>query len=376
MTTPPGESEKNVLSLYSAYKNSRKNSEPSSNQVKMVNRDSANLDDVALDERQTRAVKLYQSYQQQRIDQRETNIQDIVTFAENWHAQQQAVNNAQHTESISLSVSSIVRAFGEKFSKWVSTFSAPQWQAAAAAVVLGAAIVIVFQIDSDKSSDYLSQLTPQQSQLVAANKTVAQNIQINFSNPFGFTQTQQPHQIAFRFGVLSTDLLVLGQSANTDKFQMMIKELNSLTNLSKQEKIGLAFASLQKLIRTTKQESEGSSAVENAVNQFMQQLDNVMLSSSHSNEYNFGQWIEFTLLATYLPENLRYDTLSGFLSDYNQKQFVKQLSKEQNPSTIKIVSDLDGVVIDTQNASSKTREIYDKQLRDLREKLIQVKAVL
>ncbi len=250
------------------------------------------------------------------------------------------------------------------YAKYVS--ARPTWQYAAIPIL--AAAVVLFgllpQLNQKESSQVQTTLAPQ-NRLIESSKQLAPLIQTITDSQFGFSNTQNVHTTAFNLGVVSVDLPILAHANDhiaVNKALLQIYPAARSAELNDIEKQVLA-------LKSALEKSSDNKILYSKSIKLSESLKKLVHGNNQQASYDFGQWLETSLLASFISDESGDKRLLKQQLKNSAHIFSRLQNSRQNDQTLnKLLTELDALT---------TGEITQiSEIRPLQHKLKQIKAFL
>jgi len=253
-----------------------------------------------------------------------------------------------------------VRSF---YDKYVS--ARPTWQYAVPILAVGVVLFgLLPQLNQKESSRVQVALTPQ-NRLIESSEQLAPLIQTISGAQFGFSNTQDAHTTAFNLGVVSVDLPILAHANDhtaVNKALLQIYPAARSAELNDIEEQVLALKSA--LEKSSDNKIPYSKSIK-----LSESLKKLAHGNNQQAPYEFGQWLETSLLASFISNNGGDSRLLKQQLKNSAHVFSALQNSQQNDQTLnRLLTELDTLT---------TGEITQiSEIRALQHKLNQIKAFL
>ena len=253
-----------------------------------------------------------------------------------------------------------VRSF---YDKYVS--ARPAWQYAVPILAVGVVLFgLLPQLNQKESSRVQVALTPQ-NRLIESSEQLAPLIQTISGAQFGFSNTQDAHTTAFNLGVVSVDLPILAHANDhtaVNKALLQIYPAARSAELNDIEEQVLALKSA--LEKSSDNKIPYSKSIK-----LSESLKKLAHGNHQQASYEFGQWLETSLLASFMSNNGGDSRLLKQQLKNSAHVFSALQNSQQNDQTLnRLLTELDTLT---------TGEITQiSEIRALQHKLNQIKAFL
>jgi len=307
-------------------------------------------------------IYFYRRYQCDRNAQREQIIRNTVNLASAYTEQQ--ANKKQRTSNV------FSLAFNMKAPSW-SRFQVMQGMMAASFVLLISMLFISVEplqdtdnaeyAQNENSTGYALKIPDG---LYKHSNEVSSYIQPNITSTMGFSSLAVDFQAPFRIGTLVIDISLLAKTDNRNKIQQAI--LESMLAL-KQSNSTEVSASLKTLSLALEVENSSGKRVK-LIQQYELRAQETFSQMNAQPLYNFGKWLEISLLSIQLAENNRPSGL---------KQLLQHGRVAANNIYSMLPDDFSGLhlIEDLKNSEAKW-EVNEENIERLHKKLLKIKAIM
>ena len=305
-------------------------------------------------------LELYKSYQSSRDPYRDQILANVFNTAEQRAA---ILPNAQlvSDSDISRSRSSSLR---ETLSRFFNPANLLRWQNAAAfaAIILVVGALVMFNID--RTPDNSRIMADSRTQLLEHSQALSSRIQPVLDSSLAFSSNQEPYHDAFKFGIMASDFPVLVKTRRIDSILWLVNSATPAVEKSRHD----ALISSHKTFLSALENNASENELLTIVLEYSSAAKAYFAMQGQDSIYRLGEWLEVTLLTTYLSDQNQLSLLPFLLSEGKElgDTVVGKLSMEKKVTSL--IKDIQGMDIGKQPDP--------KDVRLLREKLQQIKATL
>ena len=318
-----------------------------------------------MDHAEQHVLSLYKNFQSSRVPDRERVISHVMSTVEKQSLHQH--KNVVVSESESASIRSEVT-----FLDWLRSFftfeTGAAWQTAAVfslALILTSVVSLVYVEQEKTIPTTVASIPTHIPSLLYKNRHAAvQKIQPRLNTQFGFSSSYEEYQIAFRSGLLLVEMPLLVRTEQQNKLQQLILEASLILKQSGNPNFVQTMDKFVAKIIATNDTASRISLVDN----YIVTLQKYFSSRTELPLFEFGQWLEVSLLTTQLENVDRSSLIKQLLQ---QGQVVIQKTDDKLISEPAILALMQQIQIMDTNSIATT-----DGMDNLRKKLQHIKAAL
>ena len=323
------------------------------NIVSMACHRTAATKNSAMDQEEERVTALFKIYQQQRDPHRDEILEKVMDAAR----ERIQLRKKRQPENPVGAFFNASRQLLEKLrNKLFTAAPVSGWRIAAPALVLLVAVVLLSPqlLKKDVAQwNYADNGIPPA--LIEQASQLTSSIQRSPAVNFGFSTTTDPTSIAFKVGIITTDLYILDSAGQLDRARKIAQKIPQIVR--KDATTLPLLSSLDKLNSLNSKQVRAIGAA----------LEQRYAEDKQQAMFLFGKWLEATLLATTAVEKgAEPELLSDLLAQWQKKE--KQGTLQLSPATAKLVTGLNGTTLSTPPLPG--------EIRKLQQQLIRIKAAL
>lgn len=359
-------SKNHVLKIYREYQSSRRVDDINTRFQILSNirgteeEQSASFSADEEEEEYSQVLDLYKRYQNSRDPYRDQILANVFSVAEQ-RAAKSAVEQVKNNEVVDKSrFGGLLKTLGQFF----NPANLLQWQNAAAfaAIILVVGTLVLFNID--RTPDNSPIIADSRTQLIEHSQAISSKIAPVLDSTFGFSNNQESYHHAFRFGTMAADFPVLVKTRRMDSILSLVNSATPVVEKSRHN----ALITAHKTFLSALKNNTGENELLTTAQEFSSAAKAYFAMQGEDSIYQLGEWLEVTLLTTYLSDQKLIEQLPLLLAEGKVlgNTVMGKLSMEKKVTNL--IKEFQGIDLDIQPDP--------KNVRLLREKLQQIKATL